>query len=116
MPKVPPNAAKNSPKNAPAKRPRESVSLLDILGALTGGSWQMADMTVKNFIQNHCKTAPALASDAAATIAIIVILRSKFSAFKKGWHVHVNRAKLIKKSVGEALYASLKQKFRASLL
>jgi hypothetical protein len=87
-----------APQKPHAKRSRESVSLLDILGALSGGSWP-------------------LSSDATATIAVIVILRSKFSNFKKGWHVHVNRSKAFaRKAVGEATYTSLKQKFKASLL
>ena len=114
---APPSRKIAAKVTAPTKRPRDSVSLLDILGALNGGSWRMADPTVKSFIQNYCKTASALASDAAATIAIIAILRSKFSAFKKGWHVHVNRSKAFaRKSVGEAMYASLKHNFKASLL
>jgi hypothetical protein len=102
---------------APAKRSRDSVSLLDILGALTGGSWQATDPTVKLFIDAHCKKSSALSSDAAATIAIIAILRSKFSALKKGWHMHVKRAKAYaRKSIGEAKYASMKRDFKAALI
>ena len=102
---------------APAKRSRDSVSLLDILGALTGGSWQATDPTVKLFIDAHCKKSSALSSDAAATIAIIAILRSKFSALKKGWHMHVKRAKAhARKSIGEAKYASMKRDFKAALI
>jgi hypothetical protein len=106
-----------APQKLLAKRSRDSVSLLDILGALSGGSWRVSDSTVRVFIENHCKTSSTLSSDAAATIAVIVILRSKFSNFKKGWHVHVNRSKAFaRKSLGEATYTSLKQNFKASLL
>jgi Mg-chelatase subunit ChlD len=106
-----------APQKSLAKRSRDSVSLLDILGALSGGSWRVSDATVRVFIENHCKTSSTLSSDAAATIAVIVILRSKFSNFKKGWHVHVNRSKAFaRKSVGDATYTSLKQNFKASLL
>lgn len=107
----------SSNRNASVKRSRDSVSLLDILGALSGGLWRVADLTVDSFIHTFCKSTSSLASDAAATIAVIVILRSKFSAFKKGWHVHVNRSKaFVRKSLGESVYASLKQSFKDSLL
>jgi hypothetical protein len=104
--------------STPIKRARDSVSLLDILGALSGGLWRVSDPTVKMFIDNHCKSASkALVSDATVTIAVIAILRSKFSAFKKGWHVHVNRSKAsARKAVGEDLYTTLKREFKASLL
>jgi hypothetical protein len=72
---------------------------------------------VKLFIDAHCKKSSALSSDAAATIAIIAILRSKFSALKKGWHMHVKRAKAhARKSIGEAKYASMKRDFKAALI
>jgi hypothetical protein len=109
---------KFSSSHTPVKRARDSVSLLDILGALSGGLWRVSDPIVKMFIDNFCKSASkALVSDAAVTIAIISILRSKFSSFKKGWQVHVNRSKAFaRQAVGEDLYTKLKREFKASLL
>ena len=85
-------------------------SLLDVLGALQRGSWSLQHPVVAAFLSQHLPTAAAVCSDDAhATVAVIVILRSKFKHSKAGWRVHVKRAaKSSRAALGDAVYSSHK--------
>jgi hypothetical protein len=86
------------------------TSLLDVLGALQRGSWSLQHPVVAAFLSQHLPTAAAVCSDDVhATVAVIVILRSKFKHSKAGWRVHVKRAaKSARAALGDAVYSSHK--------
>ena len=85
-------------------------SLLDVLGALQRGLWSLQHPVVARFLSHHLPEAAALCSDDAhATVAVIVVLRSKFKHSKSGWRVHVKRAaKGARAALGDAVYSSHK--------
>jgi hypothetical protein len=82
-------------------------SLLDVLAAMQRASWSIQHPVVAAFISKHMPSAAAMCtSDALVTIAVIVVLRTKFKDSKQGWHVHVKRAaKECRAALGDALYA-----------
>jgi hypothetical protein len=92
-------------------------SLLDVLGALQRGSWSPQHPVVARFLSHHLLTAAALCSDDAhTTVAVIVVLRSKFKHSKAGWRVHVKRAaKGARAALGDAVYSSHKALVAGSL-
>jgi Mg-chelatase subunit ChlD len=85
-------------------------SLLDVLGALQRGSWSLKHPVVAAFLSQHLPAAAAVCNhDAHATVAVIVVLRSKFKHSKAGWRVHVKRAaKGARAALGDAVYYSHK--------
>jgi hypothetical protein len=92
-------------------------SLLDVLGALQRGSWSLQHPVVARFLSHHLPAAAALCSDDAhTTVAVIVVLRSKFKHSKAGWRVHVKRAaKGARAALGDAAYSSHKALVAGSL-
>ena len=92
-------------------------SLLDVLGALQRGSWSLQHPVVARFLSHHLPAAAALYSDDAhTTVAVIVVLRSKFKHSKAGWRVHVKRAaKGARAALGDAAYSSHKALVAGSL-
>jgi len=85
-------------------------SLLDVLGALQRGSWSLQHPVVAAFLSRHLPAAAAVCSDDAhTTVAVIVVLRSKFKHSKAGWRVHVKRAANgARAALGDAVYSSHK--------
>jgi hypothetical protein len=92
-------------------------SLLDVLGALQRGSWSLQHPVVARFLSHHLPAATALCGDDAhTTVAVIVVLRSKFKHSKAGWRVHVKRAaKGARAALGDAAYSSHKALVAGSL-
>ena len=82
-------------------------SLLDVLGALQRGSWSLQHPVVAAFLSRHLPAAAAVCSDDAhTTVAVIVVLRSKFKHSKAGWRVHVKRAANgARAALGDAVYS-----------
>ena len=103
-----PPSATYSPPPRPASA--SAPSLLDVLGALRGASWTLQHPAVAEFIALHAPAAAAAcSSDALTTVAVIVVLRTKFKSTKNGWHAHVRRAaRWAREVLGDAEYAQRK--------